>query len=402
LPARARARKAGDSAALPLAALPSRAFYPITRLMRDRADFTIETDAEGRAVLALSGNLLVSTAGWLDPQLRALEVPIQRIDLSRAGEIDTVGAWLVWRLARDNEAAISGADEAASRLISALKHAGEDGEIAPERLPVSQRVPAAVGAYVSALPASWIRLLDFLGALLISAWTILRGRSPLRINAVVRQLELVGVSALGIIGLMSFLVGIVIAQQGAVQLQDLGFGELTVNLTGRISFRELGILMTAIMVAGRSGSSFAAQIGTMKLTEEIDAMRTIGVSPMEALVIPRVLAAVLMMPLLGFYSAIIAIIGGAFISTLTLDIPFNAFLSRIQDVVPLHDVWVGLVKAPFFGLIIAVAGCYQGMQVQGNSEEVGLRTTVAVVQAIFAVIVLDAFFAVFFTEVGWG
>lgn len=370
--------------------------------MRDRADYTIETDAEGRAVLALSGNLLVSTAGWLDPQLRALEVPIQRIDLSRAGEIDTVGAWLVWRLARDNEAAISGADEVATRLISALKHAGEEGEIEPERLPVSQRVPAAVGAYVSALPASWIRLLDFLGALLISAWTIIRGRSPLRINAVVRQLELVGVSALGIIGLMSFLVGIVIAQQGAVQLQDLGFGELTVNLTGRISFRELGILMTAIMVAGRSGSSFAAQIGTMKLTEEIDAMRTIGVSPMEALVIPRVLAAVLMMPLLGFYSAIIAIIGGAFISTLTLDIPFNAFLSRIQDVVPLHDVWVGLVKAPFFGLIIAVAGCYQGMQVQGNSEEVGLRTTVAVVQAIFAVIVLDAFFAVFFTNVGWG
>jgi phospholipid/cholesterol/gamma-HCH transport system permease protein len=370
--------------------------------MRDRADFTIETDADGRAVLALSGNLLVSTAGWLDPQLRALEVPIQRIDISNAGEIDTVGAWIVWRLARDNGAAISGADEAATRLIAALKDAGGEGEIEPERLPTLRRVPAAVGDYVAALPASWIRLLDFLGALLISGWTIIRGRSPIRFKAVVRQLELVGVSALGIIGLMSFLVGIVIAQQGAVQLQDLGFGELTVNLTGRISFRELGILMTAIMVAGRSGSSFAAQIGTMKLTEEIDAMRTIGVSPMEALVIPRVLAAVLMMPLLGFYSAIIAVIGGAFISTLTLDIPFHAFLSRIQDVVPLHDVWVGLVKAPFFGFIIAVAGCYQGMQVKGNSEEVGLRTTVAVVQAIFAVIVLDAFFAVFFTEVGWG
>ena len=345
--------------------------------MRDRADFTIETDADGRAVLALSGNLLVSTAGWLDPQLRALEVPIQRIDISNAGEIDTVGAWIVWRLARDNGAAISGADEAATRLIAALKDAGGEGEIEPERLPTLRRVPAAVGDYVAALPASWIRLLDFLGALLISGWTIIRGRSPLRFKAVVRQLELVGVSALGIIGLMSFLVGIVIAQQGAVQLQDLGFGELTVNLTGRISFRELGILMTAIMVAGRSGSSFAAQIGTMKLTEEIDAMRTIGVSPMEALVIPRVLAAVLMMPLLGFYSAIIAVIGGAFISTLTLDIPFHAFLSRIQDVVPLHDVWVGLVKAPFFGFIIAVAGCYQGMQVKGNSEEVGLRTSIS-------------------------
>jgi phospholipid/cholesterol/gamma-HCH transport system permease protein len=166
--------------------------------------------------------------------------------------------------------------------------------------------------------------------------------------------------------------------------------------------RELGVLMTAIMVAGRSGSAFAAQIGTMKLTEEIDAMRTIGVSPIEALVIPRLLASVVMMPLLGFYAACIAIIGGAFISAFTLGIPFVTFLLRIREVLPLHDVWVGLVKAPFFGLIIAMAGCYQGMQVKSDAEEVGLRTTMAVVQAIFMVIVMDAFFAVFFTEVGWG
>jgi phospholipid/cholesterol/gamma-HCH transport system permease protein len=130
-------------------------------------------------------------------------------------------------------------------------------------------------------------------------------------------------------------------------------------------------------------------------------MRTVGVSPVEALVIPRVLAAMLMLPLLGFYSALFAIVGGAFISTFQLDIPFFTFLSRVQAVVPLHDLWVGLVKGPVFGLIVAVAGCYQGMQVKGNSEEVGLRTTIAVVQAIFMVIVLDAFFAVFFTEVGW-
>jgi phospholipid/cholesterol/gamma-HCH transport system permease protein len=160
--------------------------------------------------------------------------------------------------------------------------------------------------------------------------------------------------------------------------------------------------MTAIMVAGRSGSAFAAQIGTMKLTEEVDAMRTIGVSPIEALVIPRILASVLLMPLLGFYSALIAIVGGAVISALTLEIPLFTFLSRIQEVVPMHDLWVGLIKGPVFGLIVAMAGCYQGMQVEGNAEEVGLRTTKAVVQAIFMVIVLDAFFAVFFTEVGWG
>ena len=159
--------------------------------------------------------------------------------------------------------------------------------------------------------------------------------------------------------------------------------------------------MTAIMVAGRSGSAFAAQLGTMKLTEEVDAMRTIGVSPMEALVLPRMLAAVLMMPLLGFYSAVVAIIGGAVLASLSLGIPFLTFLARIQEVVPIHDLWVALVKAPVFGLIVALAGCYQGMQVKGNAEEVGLRTTAAVVQAIFMVIVVDAFFAVFFTEVGW-
>ena len=159
--------------------------------------------------------------------------------------------------------------------------------------------------------------------------------------------------------------------------------------------------MTAIMVAGRSGSSFAAQLGSMKLAEEIDAMRTIGVSPMEALVLPRVLSTVLMMPLLGFYAAILAIIGGGIFCWISLGIPPITFVQRINEVVPRTDLWQLLVKAPIFGLIIGMAGCFQGMQVEANAEEVGLRTTAAVVQAIFLVIVLDAFFAVFFTSVGW-
>jgi phospholipid/cholesterol/gamma-HCH transport system permease protein len=187
-----------------------------------------------------------------------------------------------------------------------------------------------------------------------------------------------------------------------VQLRQFGAEIYTVNLVGRLTLRELGVLMTAIMVAGRSGSAFAAQLGTMKLTEEVDAMRTIGVSPIEALVLPRILACVFMMPLLGIYASAVAIVGGAFLSSLTLGIPFWTFLSRIQEVVPSHDVWVGLIKALVFGTIVSVAGCYQGLQVEGNAEEVGRRTTAAVVMAIFIVIVLDAFFAVFFTNVGWG
>ena len=153
-------------------------------------------------------------------------------------------------------------------------------------------------------------LLGFFGAILIGFANIIRQPKRFRLNAVVQRFDVVGVRALGIIGLMSFLVGIVIAQQGAVQLRQFGAEIYTINLIGRITVKELGVLMTAIMVAGRSGSAFAAQIGTMKLTEEIDAMRTIGVSPMEALVFPRVLATVLMMPLLGFYAAIMAIVGG--------------------------------------------------------------------------------------------
>jgi phospholipid/cholesterol/gamma-HCH transport system permease protein len=334
--------------------------------------------------------------------LRRLGDPVARIDLAQVTEIDTAGAWLVWRLARDHDAQITGDSDKARRLIAAVRKADSSAAALPRGLPLVQVVPAFVGGLVSRIVRGLIGSLAFMGEVILAAGHLLRNPATFRPKALVRQLELIGVTALPIIGLMSFLVGIVIAQQGAIQLREFGAEIYTVNLTGRLSFRELGILMTAIMVAGRSGSAFAAQIGTMKLTEEVDAMRTIGVSPIEALVIPRVLASMLIMPVLGFYAALMAIVGGAFISTFALDIPFFTFLLRIQEVVPSHDMWVGLIKGPVFGLIIAMSGCYQGMLVQGNSEEVGLRTTIAVVQAIFLVIVLDAFFAVFFTEVGWG
>ena len=175
----------------------------------------------------------------------------------------------------------------------------------------------------------------------------------------------------------------------------------TINLSGRLSLRELGVLMTAIMVAGRSGSAFAAQLGTMKITEEIDAMRTIGVSPIEALVIPRLLASVLMMPLLAFWAIVTALIGGGLFVWSDLTIPPLTYIQRLQEVIPMTDLWIALIKAPVFGFIIALAGCFQGMQVEGNSEEVGSRTTTAVVQSIFLVIVLDAVFAVFFSSIGW-
>ena len=368
----------------------------------DGVTFSVKDDDAGGSVLALAGPMLVSTIGPVEHELEGLAGEIEAIDLSQVAEIDTVGAWVTHRLAKRHDAKITGASVAAKRLLDAVESVGDDEEYEPVIIPAWERVPLALGQRVYDGRAGVIGVVGFLGQILIGCGNLIRNPSKFPGQAVVRQMELVGVSALPIIGLMSFLIGIVIAQQGAVQLSQFGAETLTVNLVGRITLRELGVLMTAIMVAGRSGSAFAAQIGTMKLTEEVDAMRTIGISPIEQLVIPRILACTFMMVLLGFYSSVVGIIGGAVIGQYSLGIPFFTFLERIQEVVPLHDVWVGLVKAPVFGLIVGLAGCYHGMQVKGNSEEVGIRTTMAVVSAIFAVIVLDAFFAVFFTEVGWG
>jgi phospholipid/cholesterol/gamma-HCH transport system permease protein len=382
--------------------LSTKRFSRMTAAMREWAQFTTEGDANGAATLSFKGPLRVSTIGLVERELRRLDQTIAKVDLSQVSEIDTVGAWLAYRVSRDHSAEITGASDEARRLIDAVSKSSGTAAIAPEREPALVRVPREVGDLVISWLQGVVGMLGFMGALMVGFGGVIRRPRKFRMKALVRQIELVGVSSLGIIGLMSFLIGIVIAQQGAVQLRQFGAEIYTINLTGRLALRELGILMTAIMVAGRSGSAFAAQIGTMKLTEEVDAMRTIGVSPMEALVIPRVVASMLMLPLLGFYSAVVAIIGGAVLSMFTLEIPFLTFLTRIQEVVPMHDLWVSLIKGPVFGLIVAVCGCYQGMQVEGNSEEVGLRTTMAVVQAIFMVIVLDAFFAVFFTELNWG
>jgi phospholipid/cholesterol/gamma-HCH transport system permease protein len=366
------------------------------------AHFSLEETDDGTASLALSGSLLVSTIGTLDRDMRGRLDNVSRIDLSGVEEIDTVGAFLACQLASDQEADITGASERAKRLIDAIDGAGTHADHSEHKEPVWERVPLALGQQVFEARDGVSGVVGALGRVVIGFGNLAARPSKFPYRALVAQMEQVGVSALPIIGLMSFLIGVVIAQQGAVQLEQFGAEALTINLVGRISLRELGVLMTAIMVAGRSGSAFAAQLGTMKLTEEIDAMRTIGISPTEVLIIPRILACTFMMLLLGFYASVIAIIGGAVVGQVGLGIPFFTFLTRIQEVVPLHDVWVGLIKAPVFGLIIAMAGCYHGMRVQGNSEEVGKRTTMAVVSAIFAVIVLDAFFAVFFTEVGWG
>lgn len=368
--------------------------------MAQPADFTEEQLPEGGNVLRLSGSMSISQLGDIDERLRSISSTISRIDISGIEHIDTVGAWLVYRTARDSGAPIVGADSDAQRLIKAIEGSDDAAQVEPTSSPAAY-ILHEIGHAVISTARTFVEFVAFIGQCVKGALNLLVHPGRLRFHSIVQHFDMVGVRALGIIGLMSFLIGIVIAQQGAVQLRQFGAEVWTVNLIGRLTMRELGVLMTAIMVAGRSGSAFAAQIGTMKITEEIDAMRTIGVVPVEALVLPRIIATVIMMPLLGLYASLVAIIGGGLFCWITLDMPPATFVQRIREVTPLTDFYVGMIKAPVFGAIIALAGCFQGMRVHGNSEEVGLKTTAAVVQAIFLVIVLDAFFAVFFTEIGW-
>jgi phospholipid/cholesterol/gamma-HCH transport system permease protein len=369
--------------------------------MAQPADFTEEQLPDGTSALRFTGTLAIASIDRVDDRLRGLSRPVSRIDLSAIDHIDTVGAWLVHRTARDHDAAIIGADKDAQKLISTIGSVDDNEPVMPPARSRFLVLIGEIGEAVIEAARTFLEFIGFIGQIMKAIFQLMLHPRRFRWNAVIQHFDMVGVRALGIVGLMSFLIGIVIAQQGAVQLRQFGAEVFTVNLVGRLTLRELGVLMTAIMVAGRSGSAFAAQIGTMKITEEIDAMRTIGVVPTEALVIPRMLATVIMMPLLGIYASIVAIIGGGLLCWIALDIPPATFVQRIREVTPITDFYVGMVKAPVFGAIIALTGCFQGMRVHGNSEEVGLKTTAAVVQAIFLVIVLDAFFAVFFSSIGW-
>jgi phospholipid/cholesterol/gamma-HCH transport system permease protein len=358
-----------------------------------------EDDPHG-SVYRVAGALTIARAATTQREIDALPDPLT-IDLSEINRMDTVGAWIVYRTVRDRGAKVIGAsrDE-----VSLLKQVGEfdvPARVHPEEPAGFTRVLKEIGEWITEMGVTLVGLLGFFGATLIAFANVIRRPRRFRVNAVIQRFDVVGVRALGIIGLMSFLIGIVIAQQGSVQLAQFGAQIYTINLIGRITVRELGTLMTAIMVAGRSGSAFAAQIGTMKITEEIDAMRTIGVSPVEALVLPRIISAVVMMPLLSFWAMLMALIGGGVFVWLSLEIPPITYIQRLNEVTPITDLWVGLIKAPVFGFIIALAGCFQGMLVEGDSEQVGTRTTTAVVQSIFLVIVLDAVFAVFFSNIGW-
>jgi len=374
-------------------------------MMTDRQDPAAETGADigpgdTPQELRCAGEWVLRGIAQLEPKLSRLRRPGSgdlTIDASAVSAMDTSGAWLLHRTLRTlkqggRSVQLRGLRpefEALLQLIASHKVAAESA--------------AAPGLLVRIGRQAWTSLgnafgmLSFLGE---SAVVLLRSVARpgrIRWRAIAYSLQTTGFEALPITGLLSFLMGIVIAYQGAEQLRQFGANIYVADLVGLSMVRELSPMLTAIIVAGRSGSAYAAQIGTMKVTEEIDALRTIGVAPLELLVLPKVLALLIALPLLTVYTDVMGVLGGMIMAHVQLDVSFSAFLDRLDQAISLKSYLVGVGKAPVFAVIIALVGCYQGFQVGGSADSVGRQTTLSVVQSVFLVIVTDALFSIVFS-----
>lgn len=328
------------------------------------------------------------------------EKKVLHFDVSGIAEMDTAGAWLLCRTIRMLEgrgytALLQGQREDHEALLNVVKAF----DISADTLvPIKE-----LGLLEKIGQKSWphfqqaIGMLEFLGETSIAISRSVAQPSRIRWKPLLYNLQNSGFNALPIVGLLAFLMGVVISYQGAGQLQRYGANIFIVDLVGLSMLRELAPLMTAIIVAGRSGSAFAAQIGTMKVTEEIDALRTIGISPMDVLVLPKVLALMIALPLLSVYADMMGVLGGMVMAKTQLGVSYTDFSDRFSDAVNLSALMVGIGKAPIFAAIIAMVGCFQGLQVRNGSDSVGRQTTVSVVQSIFLIIVADAIFSVVFS-----
>jgi phospholipid/cholesterol/gamma-HCH transport system permease protein len=361
----------------------------------------------GLFVFSAAGEWLVASAADLDRRLCALELPRNQrvaLDLSGIDRLDTTGAWLILRTEHDLESRGNAIEirNLRSNLAPLLDQVRAGGMVVPARHPRPAHHTitgflARIGQISIGLFARAYSILGFFGAVCESAGAVLLRPRRLRITPLVAQMEQTGVNAVPIVGLLSFLIGVVIAYQGADQLARFGAQIYTVNLLGVGILRELGVLMAAIIIAGRSGSAFTAQIGTMQVNEEIDALRTIGLDPLEVLVIPRLFGLVLTLPMLALWADLIGLFGGSLMAWVSLGITPPQFLQQLRGSLYPWTFWIGLIKAPTFAFIIALIGCYEGFQVARSAESVGRLTTLSVVEAIFLVIVADAGFSIFFS-----
>jgi phospholipid/cholesterol/gamma-HCH transport system permease protein len=352
----------------------------------------------------LSGDLTIRTVTPLYGQLSGLDAdPVHRLDLSGVTRLDTAGAWALvkFQRSRSTDAVdITGASAEAESLLRTVQNAWPQPEAAPQSDTSFKAWLDRFGRRIYAGMMFLRALTGYLGIFLHRLARAVRHPSEFKPTSLVHHCEEVGVKAVPIVALMAFLIGVVLAFQGSTQLRQFGAEVFVVDLIAISILRELGILLTAIIVAGRTASAFTAAIGSMKMREEIDAMRTLGLDPGMNLFVPRILALLIMLPILGLIANIAGLFGGALMAWIDLGISPAMFTTRLVEGTAVSHVFVGLVKAPVFAMIIGVVGCHAGMQVQSNAESLGRMTSNAVVTAIFAVIVADAVFSIFFARIG--
>ena len=326
-------------------------------------------------------------------------------DISSVEEFDTAGVILLLQYVKTFKEKmcnvnIIGASNEQEKMLMMFQEGVESTKILISKRYSIFNIFENIGNNTASSLRDIVQFISFLGESFIALIHYILHPSSIRFKAIIKNIEEAGVRALPIVALTSFLIGVVVAYQGAVQLEKFGANIFIVDMIGISVTRELAPLITAIVVAGRSGSSYTAQIGVMKITEEIDAMKTMSFNPFRFLVLPRMIALMIAMPLMVFFADIVGIFGGMFISEIQMNLSYTEFIRRLQNVLDTKHLWVGIIKAPFFAWLISAVGCYRGFQVSYNTESIGRYTTRSVVNAIFLVIACDALFSVIFTELG--
>jgi phospholipid/cholesterol/gamma-HCH transport system permease protein len=360
---------------------------------------------------------LVASGAWTATQAAEIERAIEAqvaggerarritLDMARIESFDTYGAWLLKRLQaalrdRGQEFQIAALPERYRVLQQDVEHLSIEEVKRSTRAWSSTDAVEFVGKWIS---DAWRQLVVFvamLGALTLALVWAMRRPATFRWTSAVHQLDRVGFRAVPIILLITFLIGGIIAQQGFFHFRKFGADEYVVDMVGILVLREIGVLIVAIMVAGRSGSSYTAELGSMKMREEIDALRTMGLDPVHVLVLPRIVALVIALPLLTFIGSMAALYGGGLVAWIYGGMSPDIFLARLKEAISIEHFKVGMIKAPFMALAIGVVAAVEGLKVKGSAESLGLQTTTSVVRAIFLVIVLDGLFAVFFASIG--
>jgi phospholipid/cholesterol/gamma-HCH transport system permease protein len=328
-----------------------------------------------------------------------------KVDMAEVRELDTLGAWVLEKMSRraasaGHPAEVVGIADNYEGLIEEVRQVNRRNPApAPGLNPIVAKVNDIGRSTVGATEDLAV-FLQMLGSLFFALFGVLRRPRSLRLTSLVYQLYRVGWQAIPIIVLITFLIGAIIAQQGIFHFRKFGADSYVVDMVGILVLRELGVLIVAIMVAGRSGSAYTAELGSMKMREEIDALSTMGLDPVEVLILPRVIALVCGLPILSFIGSMAALYGGGLVAWFYGGMEPAIFIARLHDAVSITHFEVGIIKAPFMALVIGIVACSEGLRVKGSAESLGKQTTTSVVKSIFLVIVLDGLFAIFFASIG--